>query len=280
MKRNMKLMSVILAVILLLSAAVPALAETLTVHYEQDNSKTDENRFDFRNESVELAAYLIGTGSYGDWKIIDIYEDIKIFDEKNAFQKNSLTEIKNRIREKNPGAVATAWTRADGRNNGITDIIVTQPGLYYVTQINSRTNGGTVRTSDMMMATGGKADNVDAKWEFKAPVPTDDVPPEEKVYKLIIHYIYGNGPYVGQHVFPDYTEEDLWTGYKYSIPSGKKQGYWATIEVVTDVIPNHDMEHWVYYFMVEQGKRKIPIEDYETPLGLGDIQMHVGVCFE
>lgn len=279
MKRSIKLLSMILSVALLLSAAVPALAEKLTVHYEQDESKKAEDRFDFKTEEIQLAAYLIGTGPYGDWEILDIYKDIRIFDENNAFQKNSLTDIKNRIREKNPGSTI-AWTRAADASNGIAEILVANPGLYYVTQINARTKGGTVRTSDMMMATGGKADSVNAKWEFKAAVPDDDVPPEEKLYKLTIHYIYGNGPMVGQHVFPDHKEEELWTGYKYNVPSGKKQGYWATIEVVTGVMPNHDVELWVYYFMVEEGKRRIPIEDYQTPLGLGDIQMHVGVCYE
>ena len=28
------------------------------------------------------------------------------------------------------------------------------------------------------------------------------------------------------------------------------------------------------------GETLIPFEDYETALGLGNIQMHVGVCFE
>ena len=30
----------------------------------------------------------------------------------------------------------------------------------------------------------------------------------------------------------------------------------------------------------KRGERLVPIDDYETALGLGDIQMHVGVCFE
>ena len=30
----------------------------------------------------------------------------------------------------------------------------------------------------------------------------------------------------------------------------------------------------------KRGERLVPIDDYETALGLGNIQMHVGVCFE
>jgi hypothetical protein len=43
---------------------------------------------------------------------------------------------------------------------------------------------------------------------------------------------------------------------------------------------HHDVEYWVYYYPRRPGKEFPPIEDYETPLGLGDIQIHVGVCYE
>jgi len=57
-------------------------------------------------------------------------------------------------------------------------------------------------------------------------------------------------------------------------------GYQATILEVTGTMPHHDVEYTVIYIPTENGRILINLDDYETPLGLGDIQMHVGVCYE
>ena len=44
-------------------------------------------------------------------------------------------------------------------------------------------------------------------------------------------------------------------------------------------MPAHDVVIYVVYIPIRRGTHEI-IEDYETALGLGNIQMHVGVCFE
>ena len=274
MKRKIKLLSMALVILLALLTAVPAMAETLTVHFLQDESKPADQRFDFKSENVVLGVYQIGTGTYGNWKIHDVYKDIKIFDSNNAFQKNSLTEIRKVIQQKIIQPVATGQTQAADAANGVAAIKVTEQGLYFVMQIGFKTNGGTVRTSDMMMATGG-ADTVNAKWEFTPKPVEQEQPPEERPYKLTIYYKYVHD---GSTAFPTHREIDLWPGYRYNVPSPIHPDYNYTRAVVDGVMPHHDMEYTVWYYKVPDDE--IPIEDYDTPLGLGNIQMHVGVCYE
>ena len=55
-------------------------------------------------------------------------------------------------------------------------------------------------------------------------------------------------------------------------------GYTATMLRVSGTMPDRDLEYTVIY--IPENARLIPIEDYNIPLGLGEIWMHVGVCFE
>ena len=185
MKRKIKLLSILLTMVLVLTAALPALAETLTVHYLQDESIPAEQRFTFGQESVTLSAYLVATGSYGVWTPLDVYSDIQFFDAHGGFLKACMAEVRNRIAERNINPVATATTRAVGGINGVAEFAVVNDGMYFVVQsgsnvINDDRTTRVVRTSDMMLATNG-ADDVDAKWIYTI---TPDHP-----YKLTIIYV-------------------------------------------------------------------------------------------
>ena len=56
--------------------------------------------------------------------------------------------------------------------------------------------------------------------------------------------------------------------------------YQYDIAEVAGIMPAHNVEYTVMYFAKKPGWSYYNIEDYETALGIGDIQMHVGVCFE
>ena len=45
-------------------------------------------------------------------------------------------------------------------------------------------------------------------------------------------------------------------------------------------MPNHDMVYWVIYTPMRQGKHKVPLEDYDTPLGLGAVGLNAGDSIE
>ena len=274
MKRTIKLLSALTVLMLVMMTALPALASTLTVNYKQDDSKVEEERFDFTKDRIQLSAYLIAEGS--ERKILSVFEDIQIFDQKGGFLRTCISELKKRIKEKGIKPVATIWTRSSGKYNGRAVFNVAVDGMYLVVQSGSQTDG-TVQTSEMMLATNGRADTTTAKWKYTAPPTKPDEPePDDKPHKLTIYYIYWDG----RTAFPTYEEEDLWPGTHYHVPSPQLPQYDCSLELVDGVMPNHDMVYWVVYTPKRKGKHKVPLEDYDTPLGLGNIQMHVGVCFE
>ena len=106
------------------------------------------------------------------------------------------------------------------------------------------------------------------------PRPTPG--PTPGPHRLIIHYIYADS---GEPASPDHNEI-LYEGERYDVWSPIIPNYWYDIPEVFGVMPNHDMEYTVLYYKKKPGWRYITLEDYETALGIGMIQMHVGVCYE
>ena len=45
-------------------------------------------------------------------------------------------------------------------------------------------------------------------------------------------------------------------------------------------MPERDLQFTVIYIRNDDSIVIVNIPEYETPLGLGELQMHVGVCFE
>ena len=99
--------------------------------------------------------------------------------------------------------------------------------------------------------------------------------PTPAPHKLTIYYIYWDG----RTAFPTY-KDTLWEGDDYNVPSPQKQGYSCSLMLVKGTMPNHDMVYYVIYIPTKAGQRQVPIEDLQSPLGLGEIQIHVGVCYE
>ena len=132
----------------------------------------------------------------------------------------------------------------------------------------------------------GKTDlaEVNPKYEYNpVPTPTATPTPEPKPgptatpstkpFKLTIWYIYWDG----RPAAPTYVHIH-WPGEKYDVISPVIPGYTATILRVSGTMPYRDVEYTVIY--IPDTAKLIPIDDYDTPLGLGELQMHVGVCFE
>ena len=108
------------------------------------------------------------------------------------------------------------------------------------------------------------------------PQPRPTPNPPGTPHKLVIHYIYYD---TGKTAAPDHNET-LWEGERYDVWSPIIPDYWYDIPEVAGVMPNHDMEYTVYYFTRKTGWNYITLDEYETALGIGMIQMHVGVCYE
>ena len=109
-------------------------------------------------------------------------------------------------------------------------------------------------------------------------------------YTLTIHYRYADGTVVE----PDYVGTFA-AGALYDIPSPVRNGYIYRTPV-RGVMPERNHEEWVYYYIPgggeeepekkpEENPKTTPREvttllDYPTPLGLNNVFMNVGDCFE
>ena len=111
--------------------------------------------------------------------------------------------------------------------------------------------------------------------ETPSPRPTASptTTPNAKPVRLTIWYIYWDG----RTAAPTYRHI-YWPGDDYDVVSPVIPGYTATMLRVSGTMPDRDMEYTVIY--IPENSKLIPIEDYSIPLGLGEIYMHVGVCFE
>ena len=92
-------------------------------------------------------------------------------------------------------------------------------------------------------------------------------------YKLTVYYVFED-----QTTAAPTHYEVLWTGDHFNIPSPPIPGYKVSIKVVDGTMEGHDIVKKVVY--VSADKKLVDIEDLQAALGLGDIQMHVGVCYE
>ena len=92
-------------------------------------------------------------------------------------------------------------------------------------------------------------------------------------YKLTVYYVFED-----QTTAAPTHYEVLWTGDHFNIPSPPIPGYKVSIKVVDGTMEGHDIVKKVVY--VSADKNLVDIEDLQAALGLGDIQMHVGVCYE
>ena len=104
----------------------------------------------------------------------------------------------------------------------------------------------------------------------------------QTIYRLTIYYIYLDGTPAA----PTFTEQ-LQAGTPYNVPSPHIPRYTPTIDVVNGTMPPRDVEYTVIYIPVnnpddpdETSRPILTIEDYETPLGLGETIMNVGICVE
>ncbi len=100
---------------------------------------------------------------------------------------------------------------------------------------------------------------------------------------LTIYYQYLDGTAAA-----DTHYETLHAGDAYDVVSPVIEGYVASILRVEGVMPGRDVEYVVIYVAQPKDKKKQPKDDdkkiflhaYETPLGLGNVNLNAGECFE
>ena len=96
-------------------------------------------------------------------------------------------------------------------------------------------------------------------------------PEPRRTFNLTISYVYQNG----KRAAASYNRGGLKNGETFDITSPVIAGYTASETVVSGTIYNRDIQVTVIY--TADG---VNLDDYGVPLGLGNITMNVGDCFE
>ncbi len=96
-------------------------------------------------------------------------------------------------------------------------------------------------------------------------------PEPRRTFNLTVNYVYQNG----KRAAASYNRGGLKNGETFDITSPVIAGYTASETVVSGTIDNRDIKVTVIY--TADG---VNLDDYGVPLGLGNITMNVGDCFE
>ena len=148
------------------------------------------------------------------------------------------------------------------------------PGeLAKVEATGSITNVGSTPNAIQYTTTGAfNAANYSIALSVGTLTVTEKPKPEpRRTFNLTINYVYQNG----KRAAASYNRGGLKNGETFDITSPVIAGYTASETVVSGTIYNRDIKVTVIY--TADG---VNLDDYGVPLGLGNITMNVGDCFE
>ncbi len=91
-------------------------------------------------------------------------------------------------------------------------------------------------------------------------------------YMLTIEYIYGNGTMAAATY-----EQQLVTGTGFTVDSPVIPDYQPSVRKVSGTVENQDLVYTVIYVPTQT---TILIDNYMVPLGVGDVNLNLGDCFE
>ncbi len=104
-----------------------------------------------------------------------------------------------------------------------------------------------------------------------APEPTPEATSKTSSHTLTVYYRYTDGKQAAATYRNEYQ-----TGESYGVHSPAIEGYGCTKKVVSGTMKNRDVTVVVYYSTGDE----IFLEDYNTALGLGDVIINIGDCYE
>ena len=226
--RILRTLSMMIAMALLLMS-LPAMAAE-NPHDGKMEITIGNNNSKFYQGEIELSAYLIARGDYGDWTPVKEFADITITsrDDGSAWISSSMKQIKQRIKDLKIQPVKSAKSHKNGKTN----LNGLEHGIYYVAM--TKGNGENITITPMLLSTPDKSKSVEvtaiAKYEYTPPEEDEETPPDEP-----------------------------------TIPRGPVP---VPPKVPMIIVPTR------------RGERLVDIDEYKTALGLGNIQIHVGVCYE
>lgn len=268
MKRFAQLISAITVIAVMLgclcvSAGAEGLTGSLTVTIQG-------NTQGISTAGITVNLYRIGGDETGTWKLDNAYTDTGYVE---AWQEQSGTKMNTALRKirgivNDNGTAPTVSGKSD--KNGTVRFDNLPRGIYF-----GYTTGApkemTIQNFAAHVPEAGSG-KTDAAVILKNTV---NIPRKENPYTVTIHYVYEDGTTART----DY-HGSFWPGNTYDVYSPVITGYINSIPRVNGVMPARNLQFTVIYIRNTTGMTIRNILDYETPMGLGDLQMHVGVCFE
>ena len=106
------------------------------------------------------------------------------------------------------------------------------------------------------------------------PKPTPKPRPKEKIYKLTVYYRYMDGKQAAVTFQGQFRK-----GFQYGVVSPTIPGYRMTKKLVSGVMPGRNLSFVVWYYR-DGWDGYEALEDYDTPLGLGNVVINIGDCYE
>ena len=235
-------------------------------------------------EGHKLSAAVIGSGvNAGSYELTLDPEKIKIVDANNkdvsemyarTILPGTLTINKRSVRITSQSATKTY----DGSALTRPAVTITGDGfvpgeLAKAEATGSITNVGSTPNAIRYTTTGAfNAANYSIALSVGTLTVTEKPKPEpRRTFNLTINYVYQNG----KRAAASYNRGGLKNGETFDITSPVIAGYTASETVVSGTIYNRDIKVTVIY--TADG---VNLDDYGVPLGLGNITMNVGDCFE
>lgn len=291
MKRSrLRMLGIAMVLALLFSAvSVPAGTEETKDGWLSITIGDDKNEFD--PGGIHLAIYLIATGDYGDWTMEDDFRDITVFIRKDgsASVDKTLSQIRQRIADRKIKPTDSAVSD----ENGKLEFRNLVHGIYYTEMISGPER---LTMSAMLLAVPNSSGNVQvramAKYEYETPTPSP-TPTLKPTFTPFVPPDVTPTPTPEPTDAPSESPDNTATPSVSPAPTDKttpkpaskatKKPAKATREPVPTPAPvtdNTPVPKHAPTLQPNPGETTIAIEDYEASLGLGNIQIHVGVCFE
>ena len=235
-------------------------------------------------EGHKLSAAVIGSGvNAGSYELTLDPEKIKIFDENNndvsGMYARTILPGKLIINKRSVLITSQSATKTyDGSALTRPAVTITGDGfvpgeLAKAEATGSITKVGSTPNTIQYTTTGAfNAANYSIALSVGTLTVTEKPKPEpRRTFNLTINYVYQNG----KRAAASYNRGGLKNGETFDITSPVIAGYTASETVVSGTIYNRDIKVTVIY--TADG---VNLDDYGVPLGLGNITMNVGDCFE
>ena len=293
-RRGMGMLCIAIVFALLFSCvSVPAGTEEANDGWLSITIGDDRNEFD--PSGIRMAIYLIATGDYGSWTMEDDFSDITVFvrSDGSASVDMTLSQIRQRIADRKIKPTADGVSDEKGK----IEFKELAHGIYYI----EMTAGPERLTMSAMLlsvpnSTGSVQVRAMAKYEYETPTPsptpspkptfTPFVPPVEPETPSPTPSPTPTVP-VDESPTPSVTPEvspadpETVTEKPTAGPTGKPVITKKPVPTPPPTeSPNTPVPRHVPTLRPNPGETTIAIEDYEVALGLYNIQIHVGVCFE